>query len=274
MTSPDRAVATVDIDHLYAFARRLGAEAAELVAAGRTAAMVDIDTKSDPTDVVTAMDRACESLLRERIAAERPEDGIHGEEHAEHAGTSGVRWILDPIDGTVNYLYGLENYSISIAVEVDGELVVGVVTAPATGRQFHAARGRGAFQDQWPIGCSAPTDLSLTLLATGFGYLPERRAAQGSLVGSLLPLVRDVRRMGSAALDLCNVAAGRVDAYYEWGTHIWDWAAGAVICREAGVDVRLPDDDEGLVVAAARSIADELNATIRGLIQPEWGVPR
>lgn len=273
MTTPDRAVATVDIDHLYSLARRLGEEAASLVIAGRTAAVVDIDTKSDPTDVVTAMDRACEALLRERLADERPDDGVHGEEHPEHAGTSGVRWILDPIDGTVNYLYGLENYSISIAVELDGELIVGVVTKPATGQQFHAARGRGAFLDRWPIGCSAPEGLGLTLVATGFGYLPEQRAAQGSLVGSLLPQVRDVRRMGSAALDLCNVAAGRVDAYYEWGTHIWDWAAGAVICREAGADVRLPVDDEGLVVAAAPSVAEELNGVLRALIQPEWDVP-
>lgn len=274
MTFPDRAVATVDVDLLYDLARRLGQEAAQLVTAGRTAALVDIDTKSDPTDVVTAMDRACESLLRERLATERPDDGVYGEEHPEQPGTSGVRWILDPIDGTVNYLYGLENYSISIAVEVHGELVLGVVTQPATGHQFHAARGRGAFLDRWPIGCSAPQSLGLTLLATGFGYLPERRTAQGRVVGALLPQVRDVRRMGSAALDLCNVAAGRVDAYYEWGTHIWDWAAGAVICREAGVDVRLPDDDEGLVVACAPTVADELNSAIRQLIRPEWGVPR
>lgn len=273
MTSPDRAVATVDIDQLYTLARELGQEAAQLVSAGRTAAVVDIDTKSDPTDVVTAMDRACEALLRERLGSLRPDDGVHGEEHAEHGGTSGVRWILDPIDGTVNYLYGLENYSISIAVEIDGELVVGVVTKPATGEQFHAARGRGAFLDRWAIGCSAPESLNLTLVATGFAYLPERRAQQGAVVGALLPQIRDVRRLGSAALDLCNVAAGRVDAYYEWGTHIWDWAAGAVICREAGVDVRLPDHDEGLVVAAAPAIADELNSTIRGLIQREWDVP-
>lgn len=273
MTTGEAAVATIDLQELRDLARRLGREAAELAKAGRAAAVVDIDTKSDPTDVVTAMDRACEALLRQRLAEERPDDGVHGEEHPEQPGTSGVRWIIDPIDGTVNYLYGLENYSISIAVEIDGELVVGVVTMPATGQQFHAARGQGAFLDRWPIGCSAPQDISLTLVATGFGYLPERRAAQGSLVGALLPRVRDVRRMGSAALDLCNVAAGRVDAYYEWGTHIWDWAAGAVICREAGVDVRLPIDDEGLVVAAAPSVAAELNTTLRGLIQPEWDVP-
>ncbi|MFV0533702.1 MAG: inositol monophosphatase family protein [Cumulibacter sp.] len=274
MTSPDRTVATVDLDHLCSLARMLGRQAADLVAAGRTAAVVDIDTKSDPTDVVTAMDRACEALLRERLRELRPGDGVHGEEHAESEGRTGVRWIIDPIDGTVNYLYGLENYSISIAVEVDGDLVVGVVTKPATGEQFHAVRGGGAFLDDWPIGCSAPTELSLTLLATGFGYVPSRRAAQGAVVGALLAEVRDIRRMGSAALDLCNVAAGRVDAYYEWGTHIWDWAAGAVICREAGVDVRLPENDEGLVVACAPSVTDALNGAIRSRIKPEWQVPR
>lgn len=273
MTTGEAAVATIDIQELRDLARRLGREAAELAKAGRAAAVVDIDTKSDPTDVVTAMDRACEALLRQRLAEERPDDGVHGEEHPEQPGTSGVRWIIDPIDGTVNYLYGLPSYSISIAVEVQGELVVGVVTQPATGEQFHAVRGGGAFLDEWPIGCSAPEGLGLTLLATGFGYLPERRAAQGALLATLLPVVRDVRRIGSAALDLCNVAAGRVDAYYEWGTHIWDWAAGAVICREAGVDVRLPVDDEGLVVAAAPSIADELNGLIRGGIRSEWGIP-
>ncbi|WP_153505920.1 inositol monophosphatase family protein [Cumulibacter manganitolerans] len=274
MTSPDRAVTTVDIDQLYALARRLGFEAASLIEEGRARAILDIDTKSHPTDVVTAMDRACEQLLRERLAELRPEDGVHGEENDEQEGTSGVRWIIDPIDGTVNYLYGLAGYAVSIAVEVAGTLEIGVVTQPTTGEQFHACRGRGAFCDERPLHAAAPENLGVSLVATGFGYLPERRAAQGTVAAALLPRVRDLRRLGSASLDLCNVAAGRVDGYYEWGTHIWDWAAGAVICREAGAAVQLPEHDEGLVVAAAPSIAAELGDTLRSLIEPSWGVPR
>lgn len=261
------------VDDLYALARRLGREAGELVALGRERAIGELDTKSDPTDVVTAMDRACERFLRERLAAERPDDGVHGEEHDERRGSSGVRWIIDPIDGTVNYLYGIDGYSVSIAVEIDGELVIGVVTRPATGEQFHARAGRGAFLDDAPLTRAEPAGLHLTLVATGFGYLAERRRAQGAVLAALLPQVRDIRRLGSAALDLCNVAAGRVDAYYEWGTHIWDWAAGAVICREAGIDVRLPEDDEGLVVACAPAVAQPFNDALRSLIDPVWKVP-
>lgn len=272
MSTSERAVATVDLDLLYALARELGDEAAHLIRAGRDAAVREVSTKSDPTDVVTAMDRACERLLRERIAAARPDDGVHGEEDDEHPGTTGVRWIIDPIDGTVNYLYGIEHCCVSIAVEVDGELVVGVVTTPA-GEQFHALRGRGAFLDDRPLRAGHPQRVGLALVATGFGYLTDRRAQQGQVVARLLPRVRDIRRLGSAALDLCNVAAGRVDAYYEWGTHIWDWAAGVVICREAGARVRLPVDDEGLVVASAPAIADEFGELLASLIQPEWGVP-
>lgn len=272
MTTSQRAVATIDLDHLYTLARELGTEAARLISSGREAALRDVDTKSDPTDVVTAMDRACERLLRERISTARPDDGVHGEEHDELPGTSGVRWIIDPIDGTVNYLYGLNHCCVSIAVEVDGELVVGVVTTPA-GEQFHARRGGGAFVDDLPLQPAQPPRVGLALVATGFGYLTERRAQQGQVVAALLPQVRDIRRLGSAALDLCNVAAGKVDAYYEWGTHIWDWAAGVVICREAGACVRLPADDEGLVVAAAPTVAGELHEILDGLISPEWGVP-
>ena len=273
MTSPDSVIATTDVDQLYALARRLGFEAASLIEEGRSHAIQNVDTKSDPTDVVTAMDRACEQLLRERLAELRPDDGIHGEEHDEQDGTSGVRWIIDPIDGTVNYLYGLAGYAVSIGVEVDGTLEIGVVTQPTTGEQFHACRGRGAYCDERRLTASTPDSLGVALVATGFGYLPERRAAQGAVAAALLPQVRDLRRLGSASLDLCNVAAGRVDGYYEWGTHIWDWAAGVVICREAGVDVRLPIHDEGLVVAAAPTIADELNAAVRARVEPDWNVP-
>lgn len=272
MTTSERAVASVELDSLYTLARELGAEAAHLIRTGRESAVLDVDTKSDPTDVVTAMDRACERLLRERIAAARPDDGVHGEEHDEHPGTSGVRWIIDPIDGTVNYLYGLNHCCVSIAVEIDGELVVGVVTKP-TGEQFHARRGGGAYVDDRPLRAGHPPRVGLALVATGFGYLTERRCQQGQVVAALLPQVRDIRRLGSAALDLCNVAAGKVDAYYEWGTHIWDWAAGAVICREAGALVRLPQDDEGLVIASAPTIGEELGEILDGLIEPEWGVP-
>lgn len=273
MTRPENALATIDLDELYDLARRLGTQAGELIARGRADAALEVDTKSDPTDVVTAMDRVCEQFLRDQIAAARPDDGVHGEEHDESTGTSGVRWIIDPIDGTVNYLYGLADYAVSIGVEVDGQLAVGVVTKPSTGEQFHARVGRGAYCDERPLRASEPAGPGLALVGTGFGYLAERRRQQGQVVAALLPQVRDIRRLGSAALDLCNVAAGRIDAYYEWGTHIWDWAAGVVICREAGVDVRLPQHDEGLLIAAAPTISDDLNVVVRSLIDTSWGVP-
>jgi myo-inositol-1(or 4)-monophosphatase len=196
-------------------------------------------TKSSPTDVVTEMDQAAERLILERIRASRPGDAFLGEESGAAAGDTGVRWIVDPIDGTVNYLYGLPDWSVSIAAEVDGEVVAGVVAVPTRGELYTAARGEGAYLvhrdgTTEKLRCNTGVPLERALIATGFGYSAELRARQAEVLLGVLPRVRDIRRCGSAAVDLCSVAAGRVDGYYERGPHEWDIAAGGLIVREAG----------------------------------------
>jgi myo-inositol-1(or 4)-monophosphatase len=195
-------------------------------------------TKSSPTDVVTEMDRASENLIRRRLLAARPGDAILGEEGGE-SGAGPVRWIVDPLDGTVNYLYGLADWSVSIAAEVAGVVIAGVVAAPVRGEVFTAVLGQGAWLragDAPPVAlrCNTGVPLAQALVATGFGYAVSRRLVQGEVVGALLPQVRDIRRAGSAAIDLCSVAAGRVDAYYERGVNYWDYAAGGLVATEAG----------------------------------------
>jgi myo-inositol-1(or 4)-monophosphatase len=195
--------------------------------------------KSSPTDVVTQLDRAAEQLIRDRLLAARPADAILGEEGGQ-TGEGSVRWIVDPLDGTVNYLYGLPDWAVSIAAEIDGEVVAGAVCVPLQRTMFTATLGGGAFlESAWQdcpqrLACNADVPLASALVATGFGYASAQRAAQGQVVAAVLPRVRDIRRTGSAANDLCSVAAGRVDAYYEQGVHEWDIAAGGLIAREAG----------------------------------------
>ncbi|HUL26942.1 MAG TPA: inositol monophosphatase family protein [Streptosporangiaceae bacterium] len=195
-------------------------------------------TKSSPTDVVTEMDRAAETLITERLRARRPGDAFLGEEGGE-SGRGRVRWIIDPLDGTVNYLYGLADWAVSIAAEVDGTPVAGVVAVPAHDEVFTAIAGHGAalLAGDAPavsLRCNTGVALAQALVATGFGYVPARRAVQGEVVAAVLPRVRDIRRGGSCAVDLCSVAAGRVDAYYERGVNYWDYAAGGLIATEAG----------------------------------------
>lgn len=200
-------------------------------------------TKSSEVDVVTEADRACEALVRELLRKARPDDAILGEEESEEAGTSGVRWVVDPIDGTVNFLYGLPQYAVSIAAEVDGEAVAGVVLNAATGTEFVAHvtdDGRAvATRDGEPIGVRAPAPLSQRLVATGFSYDASLREVQARALVRLLPRVRDIRRLGSCALDLCHVAEGSVDAYVEEGVNLWDFAAGALVARAAGARIEL-----------------------------------
>ena len=192
------------------------------------------DTKSSVVDVVTAADRATEELIRARIRAVRPDDAIMGEEGEDQPGTSGVRWIVDPIDGTVNYLYGLPDWAVSIAAEVDGEIVAGVVVNGSSGAEYAAARGAGATRDGRPIGVRHTPPLAERLVLTGFGYRSDVRAHQAACVAALLPRVRDIRRMGSCALDLCHVADGSGDAYVEEGPNAWDYSAGGLVLTEAG----------------------------------------
>jgi myo-inositol-1(or 4)-monophosphatase len=268
MTAPPDAASLLEL--AVATAR----EAAELVRRGRATAGDDVAVKSSPVDVVTAVDTASEHLVVGRLLGARPDDGVLGEEGAQRAGTSGVRWIVDPIDGTVNFLYDLPAYAVSIAAEVDGAVVAGVVLNAATGELFTAVAGRGAFrstpEEPGPVRLtgSRAASLELSLVATGFGYRVEQRRAQGAVVAALLPRVRDIRRHGSAALELCAAAAGRVDAYYEADLQPWDHAAGALVAAEAGLVLGgLPGRPFGdpMVVAAAPGIADELLALLAEL---------
>jgi len=268
------ASAAADPPALLALAVDVAREAADLVARGRASAADHVDVKSSPVDVVTAVDTATEELVVSRLLAARPDDGVLGEEGASREGTSGVRWIVDPIDGTVNFLYDFPAYAVSIAAEVDGVVRAGVVLNVATGEEFTAVSGGGAHlvsprrPDPVRLTGSRPVSLEQTLVATGFGYRVEQRRAQGAVVAELVTRVRDIRRNGSAALDLCSAAAGRVDAYYELNLNPWDHAAGALVAAEAGLVVTgLAGRPfaEPMAVAAAPSIAEEFLELLTGL---------
>jgi myo-inositol-1(or 4)-monophosphatase len=220
---------------LLALATRLAIDAGRMVRDGRAQrGIAATTTKSTATDMVTEFDKASETLIVGGILDARPDDAIVGEEGTDTVGSSGVRWLIDPIDGTTNFLYGLPGYAVSIAALSDHDTEVGVVYVPTTNELFTAMRGSGATLNGASIRCSATTDLSLALVATGFGYDSQRRAVQAARVAKLLPRVRDIRRFGAAAADLCYAAAGRVDAYFEEWLGPWDMAAGELIAREAG----------------------------------------
>ncbi|MEV0946421.1 inositol monophosphatase family protein [Rhodococcus sp. NPDC049939] len=229
-----------------------------------------VASKSTPTDPVTVIDTESEQVIRNRLAILRPDDAILGEEGGGDRGSiAGVRWVVDPIDGTVNFLYGVPVYAVSVAAQIDGVSVAGAVVDVAARSTYAAARGCGATLTDSEgrvsrLRCNPITDVSMALLATGFGYSVTRRRAQGALISEILTRVRDIRRIGSAALDLCMVASGRVDAQFEHGLAPWDWAAGSLIATEAGARVRIPaphssSADGEVVVAAAPGIADELD---------------
>jgi myo-inositol-1(or 4)-monophosphatase len=215
---------------------------------------VEHDTKSTPTDPVTEFDRAAERLIVDALRARRPEDSIVGEEGAGHTGTSGLEWHIDPIDGTVNFVYDLPAWCTSVAVVDQHGPLAGAVYVPVTDELFSAARGEGATRNGEPIHCSRATDLSMALIGTGFNYSPSTRELQAARVARLLPHVRDMRRYGSAALDLCMAACGRLDAYFEEHLNSWDLAAGVLIAAEAGATTSNfaggPADTDAVVVAA------------------------
>ncbi|MFC0508691.1 inositol monophosphatase family protein [Micromonospora costi] len=228
-------------------------------------------TKSTVTDVVTAADRAVERQVLDALAALRPDDAVLGEEYGEgevRDAPSGVRWIVDPIDGTVNYLYGLPHSAVSLAAEVDGVVVAGVVRNVSTGEEWTATAGGGAWHDGERLSGSTETDLGQALVATGFGYDPKRRAHQARVVAELIPHVRDIRRLGAAALDLCLAAQGRVDAYFEKGLAAWDQAAGGLVASEAGLRVAglggLPAGPD-LVIAAPPALFTPLHDRLAAL---------
>lgn len=246
-------------EDLLALARQVAREAADLVATRRRDGVSVAATKSSPVDIVTAVDRDAEGLIRSRLLGARPADGFLGEEGDDVVGSSGIRWIVDPIDGTVNFLYGLPEYSVSIAAERDGETVAGVVRNAANGVEYSAALGGGAHRDGAPIAVRGSGPLAECLVLTGFNYVEEVRARQGAAVARLLPLVRDIRRFGSCALDLCHLAEGRADAYVEEGVSTWDHAAGALIAREAGAITELTrgvNDREALLCATPERFSE------------------
>jgi myo-inositol-1(or 4)-monophosphatase len=252
-------------------ARRAGAALVDRRPAGLGVAA----TKSSPTDIVTEMDRMAETLLRELIGRARPADGLLGEEAGGHAGSSGLTWVLDPIDGTVNYLYGIPAYAVSVAV-VDGDPgapggwrpLAGCVHNPASGETWTAAAGLGAHLGGRRLRLPSPPSLDRALVGTGFGYFAGRRSTQAGVIADLLPRVRDIRRIGCAAMDLCMVASGRLDVYFERGLHVWDMAAARLVVEEAGGVVRglgAAPPHEAMVVAGASPLVDRLADELTGL---------
>lgn len=222
-----------------------------------------VETKSSATDMVSEADIEAERAIRALLAERRPDDAIVGEEGEDRPGTSGLRWIVDPLDGTTNYLFGLPQWSVSIACEAQA----GVVLDPVAGECFRVRAGEEPMLGDAPLEASTRAELATSLVATGFAYEAGTRAAQGKVVAKLLPRVRDIRRMGSAALDLAWTAAGRYDAYYEHGVKLWDVAAGRMLCEAAGLVVRDLPATRGRppgILAAAPGIADELEALVSG----------
>jgi myo-inositol-1(or 4)-monophosphatase len=262
------------VTDLLAIARTIALEAGALAADRRREGVSVVATKSNIVDIVTQADRDAESLIRNRLADLRPNDGFFGEESGAETGTSGLTWVVDPIDGTVNFLYGLPNYAVSIAV-VEGEpdpltwrALAGCVVNPATGEIFTATDAGGAFANDVAIRVAPAPPLGEALVATGFVYDLATRIHQGEVAGKLLAEVRDIRRMGSAALDLCSVASGRLNAYYESALSPWDFAAGALIAREAGAVVKGWGDAPAgreFVLAAHPDLADRLEQVLARL---------
>jgi myo-inositol-1(or 4)-monophosphatase len=217
---------------LLELAEKLGAEAAALLMKRPPA--FEISSKSTAIDIATQMDVAAEKFIVDSILAARPDDGIIGEEGSERPSKSGITWVIDPLDGTVNYVYGLPGWNVSIAAkDIDGP-IVGVVTAPTINSTWKATRGGGSFYNGHKISCNDPIKLDRALIATGFQYDVANRVSQMEDLAKLVPIARDVRRNGAAAVDFCHVAMGAIDGFYESGLKEWDWAAGGLIAQEAG----------------------------------------
>lgn len=259
---------------LLTLARETALAAADLVRRRRESGVSVAASKSSAEDIVTHADRESEALIRALIAEARPNDGFHGEESEATPGSSGLTWVVDPIDGTVNYLYGIPAYAVSIAV-VEGDpdpatwtTLAGAVVNPATGELFTAMAGAGAFLADRMLRVNTGVSLELALLGTGFSYHASRRVQEAAVVRALIGRVRDIRRMGSAALDLCGVAAGRLDLYYERGLNPWDHAAGALIAREAGARVGGfggARESRDLILACAPDLYDTFEPLLAGV---------
>jgi myo-inositol-1(or 4)-monophosphatase len=262
----------LELAELLGLAVDLAHRAGGIVQDGRSGDMT-VAAKSTPTDLVTGVDRAAERYLVEQLHARRPGDAVLGEEGADRAGSSGMRWLLDPIDGTINFVYGVPQYAVSVAAERDGETLVGCVHNPVSGETFMAVRGAGSWLGSRRLTATGPaSSLEHAVLGTGFSYDAGQRASQGRVLAGVLPRVANVRRLGAASLDLCFVAAGRLDAYYEQGLAPWDMAAGLLVAQEAGAVVsglhgRPPGTS--IVVAATPAVADELITLLEELAADE-----
>lgn len=257
-------------EDLLTLARAVGREAAAFVRDARPSGRVDVaQTKSSPTDVVTEIDQACERLIRTRIFAARPDDGFVGEEGDDIVGTTGIDWIVDPIDGTVNFVHDIPAYAVSIGVRQGDAMVAGHVINIANGDEWGAILGRGSWRydgdGRQMLQAPEPAPLARALVASGFHYVPEIRARQAAAMATFLPQVADIRRTGSAALNLCAVAEGQYDMYFEQGLHIWDQAAGGLVATEAGLVVTGLDGvpDERMVMAAHPAAAGEYFGLVR-----------
>lgn len=265
-----------DVAGLHRLAVSIAEEAGSLLlqhvsAAGPVRAVTDsVQAKSSRTDLVTEADRASERLILGRLAAERPDDAILAEESGPSGtGSSGLTWVVDPLDGTINFVYGFPVFAVSIACRTESSTLVGAVHDPSRRETFSALAGGGAFRDRTRLHLGPGPELAEALVGTGFSYDSDRRRAQGQLVAGVLPYVRDIRRAGSAALDLCWVASGRLDAFYEAGLAPWDLAAGSLVVSEAGGTLATLEglldghDDVPTLLAAAAGVAGPLEELLR-----------
>jgi myo-inositol-1(or 4)-monophosphatase len=250
------AVEPADAAALAAVAASVVEEAGRLVLDALASARTHVSTKSTGTDMVTEVDRASEALIGRLLAERRPGDGLVAEEGTDVATSTGVVWVADPLDGTTNFLYGFPSFDVSLAAQVEGATVAAAVRDPLHGETFRASLGGGSWCDDRRLVVGGPPTLATALVGTGFSYDPAQRAAQGELVARVLPRVRDIRRAGAAALDLCWVGLGRLDAFYERGLALWDWAGGSLVAAEAGARCELLDD--GTYVAAPPHLFDAL----------------
>jgi myo-inositol-1(or 4)-monophosphatase len=227
----------------------------------------DLDEKSGVFDFATQMDHESEKLIVSEILAARPDDGLIGEEGANRESKSGVTWVIDPIDGTVNYLYDIPGWCISIAAKDRDGGLAGVVYSPATQSLWKAHRGGGAFLNGNPIKCNDPVALNRALVGSGFAYDLEKRKIQAALIARLLPEIRDLRRLGACAVDICHVASGSLDAYFEAGVNEWDYAAAGLIATEAGamisIDTGIWNGEKNMVIVAGPALHPALSAQIR-----------
>lgn len=230
----------------------------------------EISSKSVAIDIATQMDKASEKFIVESLLAARPQDGIIGEEGASRVSTSGITWVIDPVDGTVNYLYGIPGWSISIAAKAlpgfwpevtKEEVLAGIVHSPTMDSTWTGLLGAGATFNGAKIYCNDPVPLELALIGTGFAYDVKKRIEQGRVIAALLPKIRDLRRMGSAAVDICNVAMGRFDGYFEQGLMEWDMAAASLIAREAGALFSV--NEAGVVVCAGTALHPHLVQAVK-----------